>query len=365
MTSKERMMTALAGGKPDRLPITIHQWQAYQLEHHMGGLDQVEAFKAAGLDASTCVYDVMFLRESPNWRQTQEDLGVKGDERYTRYHVVTPDGDLTWVTATNPYTTFKTEFPVKNEKDAEAFIRHFPGLDVNVEALNRWYDQTGDSGIVRGFPSFFGQSGPWQDFCEMVGTEEAIFWAMDEPELVHHVLDGLTQGKVENVYRVMPGLHYDLVECGGGSASANVISPSMFEEFCVPYDKRLNDAIRETGHKTVYHTCGHMMQILDLIPLNGTDAAETLSPPGVGGNIRPEDRPTVKAKLGSKVPLIGGVDQKGLETWTPEQVEAEVVNCFETFGVGGGYICSASDHFFQAPLENLKAMSRAAERCVY
>jgi hypothetical protein len=31
MTSKERMLIALSNGKPDRLPVTIHQWQPY---HH-------------------------------------------------------------------------------------------------------------------------------------------------------------------------------------------------------------------------------------------------------------------------------------------------------------------------------------------
>ena len=39
MTSKERMMTALRRGKPDRLPVTIHQWMQYHLTHFMGGID--------------------------------------------------------------------------------------------------------------------------------------------------------------------------------------------------------------------------------------------------------------------------------------------------------------------------------------
>ena len=44
MTGKERMITAVRGGIPDRLPVTIHQWQPYHLRHHMDGMDQVEAF---------------------------------------------------------------------------------------------------------------------------------------------------------------------------------------------------------------------------------------------------------------------------------------------------------------------------------
>ena len=31
----------------------------------------------------------------------------------------------------------------------------------------------------------------------------------------------------------------------------------------------------------------------------------------------------------------------------------------------GGYTCSASDHFFHAPVENLLAFARAGRECVY
>ena len=32
MTSKERLMCALHREKPDRLPVTVHQWQGYHLD---------------------------------------------------------------------------------------------------------------------------------------------------------------------------------------------------------------------------------------------------------------------------------------------------------------------------------------------
>ena len=51
MNSKERLMTAIHKGKPDRLPATVHQWQGYHLEEYMGGISDLEAFKKVGLDA--------------------------------------------------------------------------------------------------------------------------------------------------------------------------------------------------------------------------------------------------------------------------------------------------------------------------
>lgn len=360
------MLTALTGGKPDRLPITIHQWQPYQLKHHMGGVDQLEAYLMCGLDASICMYEVMSLRQSPDWIVTKEPAGFQGDEELTRVRVETPTGDLNWTLASNPQTTYISDHPVKTEEEAMRFVTYFPGLEVDRAALQRWVDRTGDAGIIRGFCTFFAQAGPWQELCEMMGTENAIFWAMDQPELIHELLRILTEQKVRDIHENMPGLPYDLIECGGGAASSTVISPAMFEEFCVPYDRAINEALREEGFLSVYHTCGGMIPLLDIIPSNATDASETLSPPGVGGDIRPEDRAMVKEKLGSKVALIGGVDQFHIiERGTADEIRADVRHCFETYGVGGGYICSASDHFFEASVENLRTFAEAALDCVY
>ncbi len=365
MTSKERMLTALRRGKPDRLPITIHQWQPYHLKNFMGGVDQLDAYRAVGLDASVALWGV-WRCESPEWRSRSEGLGVRGEETHTRHFVDTPDGTLTWASAANAYTAFTTEHILKSKRDAELFLRHWPRTQLHRDQVSAWYDRTGDDGIVRGFVCLFAQPGSWQEFCEMVGTQEAIFWAKDDPDFVHHFLDEMTRRKIEYVHREMAGAKFDLIEHGGGAASSTVISPSMFDEFCVPYDRRVIEALHEVGLPVVYHTCGGMMAILDRIPANGCDASETLSPPGVGGDIRDGDRATVKRVLGSQVALIGGIDQGNtLTNGTTAQVAAEVRACFETFGRDGGYICSASDHFFHTPVENLKALAAAARECRY
>jgi hypothetical protein len=64
--------------------------------------------------------------------------------------------------------------------------------------------------------------------------------------------------------------------------------------------------------------------------------------------------------------MIGGMDQFNILTeGTPEQIRKEVHRLFEGFGRDGGYILSASDHFFDAPAENLRAFADAARECVY
>ena len=134
-------------------------------------------------------------------------------------------------------------------------------------------------------------------------------------------------------------------------------------EFCVPYDSEIPDALHTAGHKVVYHPCGGMMPILELIVANGCDASETLAPAGVGGDAQPA---AVKRRIGGKVALIGGLDQYNvLSRGTPEQIRAEVHRLFEALGSGGGYILSPSDHFFETPVENLEAYAAAARECTY
>ncbi len=366
MTPKERMMAAVLGKVPDRLPVTIHQWQPYHLQRFMNGMDQIEAFLSTGLDASVTPLDIYFENSSADWLCAVEENRTSESHVTHRYRAQTPGGILTWTKVTNEYTTYYGEHPIKNQRDAEVFAKYWPGIRLDRKRITEWHDRIGDAGIFRGFTGFCCQPGPWQDFCELAGTQAAIFWAMDEPEFVHWFLDELTRLRLAFIHGELPGIPFDLIEHGGGAASSSVISPAMFDEFCVPYDRRIIDAIHEVGIPVVYHTCGGMMAILDRIPANGCDASETLSPPGVGGDILPGDRMKVKEVLGSKVALIGGVDQGRLLTeGTPEEVAAEVRACFETFGSNGGYICSASDHFFHAPVENLTAMARAAKECRY
>ena len=361
MTSKERMLIALNRGKPDRLPATIHQWQDYHLKHYMGGKTDLEAFKDVGLDAAI-TYTPFIFKSSDNWRESYKKYEKDG-QIITDYTIETPEGVLTYKTGTNQYTTWMVEHLIKRDEDIYLLKKYRPVPGLDRDAVSKRYDEIGDDGILRMFINGI-QGGCWQDACELYGTENMIMAVYDKPDWVHEFLQILLEQKLAFIYDNMKGIKVDLVETGGGAASSTVISPRIHAEFCLPYDKKIHDALHDIGHKVVYHTCGGMMAILDLIVQNGCDASETLSPPGVGGDIT--DPHYVKNTLGEKVALIGGFDQFNILTdGTPEDIRKEVHRLFEGFGQDGGYIMSASDHFFHAPRENLVAYARAAYECVY
>lgn len=363
MTSKERMMTAIRMGTPDRLPVTVHQWQAWHLEHTMGGISDLEAFRRFGMDAALTRYPFVYP-ESSQW-QVSMTSRKQGNYYVDTYEAKTPKGTLTWSQGRNGYTTWEMEPMLKEDEDLELLkFRPLPYYDK--AQFQKAYDQLGDDGILRTFPCG-SQGGCWQDACNLYGTEELICKTFDDPEWVHALLEVLMEDRLRFIEESLRGAKVDLVENGGGAASNTVISPAIHEEFCLPYDRRMHQAIHDCGLPVVYHTCGGMTKIADLIVQNGCDASETLSPAGIGGDIRgPEDAAILCRAFKGKVGMIGGMDQINLlGGGTPDQIRKEVETLFQWYGQGGGYILSASDHFFEAPAENLQAFTDAAKACVY
>lgn len=373
MKSKERMLRALRGGKPDHLPVTVHQWQQYHLDHYMGGVDALTAFKATGMDAAIQYFEAMgqfwipnaekYVVNTPQWREDIQVIKNDPEDKILNHTIYTPEGILTYKTGGNSTTTWILEYLIKKHDDINLIEKYMPVAKLNKDNIIKVYDEIGDAGILRGFV-WGDQAGCWQHACCLMNAQDLIMEAMDHPKWVHQLLGILLQKKLKFIEESLNGAKLDLIETGGGASSDTLISPSMHKEFCLPYDRKIHEALHVVGHISTYHTCGGMMNILDLIVANGTDVSETLSPCGTGGNITEPKK--VRKVFGGKVAMIGGMDQFNvLTTGDANQIKAEVHRLFEGFGINGGYIMSTSDHFFETPVENLQIYARAAKECNY
>ncbi|MEN6560752.1 MAG: uroporphyrinogen decarboxylase family protein [Acidobacteriota bacterium] len=371
MTSRERMLRALAREKPDRLPATVHQWQKCHLDAFMGGASELEAFAAAGLDAAVqfsqdlgnyWLRDADFGRfSSPEWRDEATVLGAGSDRRVVRHTITTPGGVLTYAAEGNRMTTWVTEFLIKRDDDIRLIEKYMPVGALDVAATERAYDAVGDRGILRGFV-WGDQAGCWQHAALLLDVQDLILRTFDKPDWVHELLRILLEKKLRFI-ETMRGARFDIVETGGGAASSTLISPAIHKEFCLPYDRRMHDALHTLGFKAVYHTCGGTRGIEELIVANGCDASETLAPVSIGGNQEPWE---YKAKIAGRLALIGGLDQFNVLTAGPAaRIREKVRELFEKVGGDGGYILSCCDHFFDTPPENLRAYAEAARDCVY
>ncbi len=384
MTSKERFLTALNKGIPDRLPVTTHHIQPYFLKKYMNGISNDQFFDTFGLDPINWVqaykpdeskgeyYDPLHVPGylearriiSDKWRIIPERIN---DEKYetTRYNFVTPDKTLSMVLQSNDYTSWVSERLVKEKSDIDIIAKFSVAPKCDVEEVNRQAESFGQRGMIRGLISFFdvyGQSGCWQDAAVLYGIENLIMQTFNDPEWVHQFLEILFERK-KIFIQSLKGAQYDLIEHGGGDASTTVISPDIFEKFVAPYDAPLIDLAHKERQKIVYHTCGGMMPVLEMIADMNTDAMETFTPPSMGGDT---ELKKAKEKIGNRVCMIGGFDQfHYLKECTPEETRRAVRECFESAGNRGSYILSPSDHFFDADIELLHAFADEARKCVY
>jgi uroporphyrinogen-III decarboxylase len=360
------MLTALANGRPDRLPCQVHGWMDYYLSHYLGGMDWYQAYEKFGLDyaiyvSPTYIYDDKDLAK---WRVERVDLGVDEDgTRRWEETIITPKGNLHHTGAINQFTGWETEVLVKNEDDFELWKQFYPvPIKTDFTELIATRDKLGDRGIIRSHPLTAGQGSPWQSFCILVDTEPAIMAAMDKPDFVHYALQAILD-KMLKVYELWRGTPADMVETAGGAGSNTVISPTMFKEFCLPYDKIQNQLLHDIGLKVVYHLCGGLMKMLDLVVETGADGLETMTPPAMGGDC---DLPEASRRVGDKLFFIGGFDQNaGFERGTPEKARELVFQCFEATKDHAGYICAPSDHFFFGDPANVQAFADACKECRY
>jgi len=349
------------------MPVTVHDWQKYHLDTAMNGIDLLAAFEMVGMDADFSHYPRYTSQDLESCdRHWQEDAKVICDDpdNTIKHHTITtPEGNLTYKTGANRITSWVTEYLIKQAQDIDLLEKYLPVPKFDTRQAIKAYDDLGDKGILRGYV-WGDQPGCWQHACCLMDPQDLIMAAIDDPEWVHRFLSILLEKKLEFIEKSLAVAKYDIIETGGGAGSDTVISPALHRQFCLPYDRKLHQALHEAGHKVVYHTCGGMMNILDLILQNGADASETLSPPSNGGNITNPER--VRKVFSGKIAMVGGMDQFNIMGNSDQNIiRQETQRLFEGFGKDGGYICSTCDHFFDVPVENLITFSQSAKECVY
>ncbi len=367
MTGRERLLTALNNEKPDRLPCQVHSWMDYYLKTYLNGMDQYQAYANFGMDTVAYVWasPIYDEKDMVNWQVKRINLGVDANGNTAwRTEIETPKGVLILQEASNQYTSWITEHIIKSQRDWELWSQYVPvPIKFDQAPWIEAKEKIGDSGILRGMCLGFGQGSAWQDFCGyLYGMEQAIIDSIDKPDWIHAVLDDINKKRI-GMWERTGKMECDIIETGGGAGSSTVISPDMHRDFCLPYDRSQHAALHECcGVKIVYHLCGGLMPLLELVAENGADGLETMTPPDMGGDC---DLAEAAKRVGDKLFFIGGFDQNaGFEKGTRENI-CQQVQSLHSACPDGGYICSPSDHFFFGAPKNIQYFVECVKDCSY
>lgn len=200
---------------------------------------------------------------------------------------------------------------------------------------------------------------PFTQLMERLGYEEGLMALLTDAGKCHAILQRFAAG-AGALARLQAGRGVDAVLISSAFAGGGFISRKTYEEFVLPYEKLVVDAIHHAGKKAYTHTCGAIGDRLELMQATGLDGIDTMDPPPLGDT----ELVDAKQRVGDKLFLKGNIDSVNvLLKGTYQQCRESAINRLEAAKADGGYIlssaCSVAPH---VPQENIIALVEAAEQ---
>lgn len=202
------------------------------------------------------------------------------------------------------------------------------------------------------FPLWAGVDSPWQYACLLRGPRQFLIETVDRPGFVDDLLAFAYEAVAELArLSLAAGAHLYLMDA---MASASQISPATYRRWTQPYEAKMADLAHSLGRRQMLHVCGNTTRNLEAMADTGSDVLDLDSAVSVA---------EAKRRVGDRVCLKGNVDPVGtLLRGTPEQVEAECRAAVAAAG-GAGFILSSGCQIPRdTSVENVQAMTLAAER---
>lgn len=194
----------------------------------------------------------------------------------------------------------------------------------------------------------------WEKSYMLVGMEDIMCYFHTEPgavrELLHHIMD-FQLGIAKHYLDV--GVEVASMSDDLGTQSGLLISPETIHKFFVPEYQRLFDLYKQHGVLINFHSCGHIIPILDMFMDLGVDI---LNPVQATANDLNELRRVTQGRMA----LQGAVRSSTIMTGPVGEIRREVAQRLWQLGRDGGYFCSP-DQGLPWPQEHIQAMNAAVQ----
>jgi uroporphyrinogen-III decarboxylase len=345
-TSRRRLLTALAGGVPDRVPINTYElagrnsldWYNQQPSYR-GLMDFVRTHTDCitnwnprpATDRYTC--EERFLcSDFPVEIETRTEAA--GQFQRTTRVCRTPQGDLRSVTQTAPdvYTTWQVEHWCKSMADVDkALSVPYEPARYDASDLARVRAELGEHGLVMasiGDPAYLA--------ADLMSFQDSLMWAFEYTDHFARTVAILAERVLENLRRQLDCCVLDCYRIVGPEYfTPPYLPPAMFQRFVVPHVTEMTRLIHSRGAKVRLHCHGKIGRVLDLILETGCDGLDPCEPPPDGDLELHEVKRRYHAHGAS---VWGNLELKLLEHGTPDQVRAEVGKIMKQAKEGGGFV---------------------------
>jgi len=217
---------------------------------------------------------------------------------------------------------------VSTEEDAQALQVPQIGTGrtgIYIEALEKAVK------LIEDRPVLAGVIGPFSLAGRLMDVSEAMIYCYDEPDMVHTVLEKVTEFTINycNEYKKVGANGVVVAE-----PLAGLLSPALAEEFSAEYVKKIVDAVQTEDFIVVYHNCGNctIQQIESII--------KTGSPVLHFGNAINMDE--MMEKIPSHIIACGNIDPAGqFRNGTVESIKENTKKVLDQCGKFPNFLISS------------------------
>ena len=329
MTSKRRFLSALFGGRVDRIPVAnptsvvtlelMKMSGAFFPEVH---LDSEKMARLAATSYEVLGYDTIMPVFGAQTESAALGVPVDWGEQ------------LSWPVNTAHPITDPSQISIPKD-----FLEH-PSMNTVLEAIRILRREYGDRVAIIGKVY-----GPWSLAYHLVGTQEFLMDTLLDPDKVKKYLEVLLEASIiSGKAQIKAGADVIL---WGDHATGDLVSPQTYRDFLLPIHKRVT---KELGAPIILHICGNTTKFLPYFVEAGFDAFHFDSK---------VDARTAKQTVGKEMSLIGNINNcEILMCGSPDDVRAQTLYALEA---GVEIVAPECAIPLTTPLENLLAIAHAAK----
>jgi len=339
----KRLRLALSHKEGCRVPVSDFFWTGFLLKCKEKWGQDFDIYRFFDLDYVTITPNMdPHIKQFEILEQKGEDIVVKTGfgatvkrsgtapmPHYENFAIKTPEEmlDFKFDDPADPRRFFSDGDDMINCV-GDALLRNIPAWNGRIDLY------------VDDFAVFGSVCEPYEYLWRMIGTENAMYWMVEEPELYKKIANKIgaflydfCKAQIEAGKGRLSGMYI-----WGDVAYRNgmLFDPVTWREVFKPHVKALIELCHSHGLMTVYHGCGNASPIYDDMVEIKLDAYNPLE---VKAGL---DVVELKKKYAGKLSFVGNIDVRVLESGNYNEIKKEVLYKLQA-AKGGGWIFQ-SDH---------------------
>lgn len=367
MTSKERVLTAIAHQEPDRVP--IGEWEFGK--EIVGPVLGEQDISFSGMGRTKALWEgrrdevvgqrkraLTKIIERFGWDTVLVHLMI---DSKTPVEVPEPIGERTWRRSNGDVLTYseETDRILITKRGPRATGQALPPPTKPAEVV----PTDSELELVRYIVEEFGRT-HFVFAAPLIGHPQLRFLSAGESTLENWVrlyedpdayaekfLQRMTGENLRMGVEIAKREKLDGVAfgCDFGYNTGPFMSPEMFRRAILPGLAAFCEMVHEHRMTMLLHSCGNNQALMDMIVEAGVDVYQSIQPE--------MDIVEMKRRYGKNITLWGGVPAGDLVLSTPDKVRDEAIEYLEACKPGGGYIFGTSHSIMPgAKWENYMAM---------